>query len=120
MVASIKYSTKIFTEIDPAQKKKGKKTPRKVYIDAYDNIIAAMSGRRIFDRFGFNSLKKNPEPKQGHFLKQFKQWTYSPEVSDWVEVNGETTLTNYAPSPELAGLLKDSIIKSEFKKEGLL
>src|SRR6185369_10337679 len=39
---AIKYSTKIITEPDPLQKKKRKKGDGKIYVDAFDNIIAAM------------------------------------------------------------------------------
>ena len=111
MVEAIKYSTKIFTEIDPTQKRKGKKGQRKIYIDAYDNIIAALSARRIFDRFGFNLLKQNPEPKQIKFAKHQKKWKFSAEHADWLEDESELTLTNYIPQPELDVLLNEQIVK---------
>lgn len=111
MVEAIKYSTKIFTEIDPAQKQKGKKGQRKIYIDAYDNIIAALAGRRIFDRFGFNGPKQMPETKELKYLKHKKKWKYSAEYADWLEEEGALTLTNYVPPPQLNELLNDQIIK---------
>lgn len=53
LIETIKYGSKVFTE--PQNKgKKVKGMTAKIYANAIDNIIVAMKGRRIFDRFGFN------------------------------------------------------------------
>ena len=94
----------------PYKKKKGKKGDRKIYIDALDNIIAVMKGRRIFDRIGFNLPMGKPREKQVKFLKQFKEWVYVEEFSDWLELDGALNLTGYVASNELRSILKDSIL----------
>ena len=60
----IKYGSKIFTEPDAKRKNQYQKSDRDVYAEAFDNIFAAMKGRRIFDRFGFN-LPKTAVLKEG-------------------------------------------------------
>jgi len=58
LIEIIKYGSKIFTE--PDLKKKGNlKTPPKIYDRALDNILVAMKGKRIFERFGFNLPEKH-------------------------------------------------------------
>jgi len=52
-----KYGSKIFTEQDLDKKSNGK-IPRKIYVRALDNILSAMEGIRIFERFGFNLPRK--------------------------------------------------------------
>jgi hypothetical protein len=108
---AIKYTTKIFTKIDPKQK--GKKGERKIYIDALDNILAAMSRRRIFDRFGFNLPKQENEKFLPRKLKYFKEWEYLPDCSDWHEKEGVLTLTGYVAEENLKELLTNSIVKAK-------
>ena len=62
LIETIKYGSKIFTE--PDLKKKCKQTtPPMIYAHALDNILVAMKGIRIFERFGFN-LPQQPTKKQ--------------------------------------------------------
>ena len=51
LIEVMKYATKVFTEEDPGQKKKGQ--PRKIYVAALHEINKAMKGMRIFGAFGF-------------------------------------------------------------------
>ena len=107
---AIKYSTKIITEPDPLQKKKIKKGDGKIYVDAFDNIIAAMERRRIFERFGFNLPKQPKKKKNTRKLNNFKEWVYLPGFSDWQEVEGALTLTNYIAPLHLHNSLKEIIV----------
>ncbi len=91
----IKYGSKIFT-IPDVDKKSKKKTPAHVYASALDNILTAMKGRRIFDRFGFN-LPPKEIPKGGTItkLKQYDEWEFNATYTDWVSVYSGELLTNY-------------------------
>lgn len=62
MIEIIKYSTRVFTEPDPNSKKK-MKASHKIYMAAMYNIISAMKGHRLFDRFGFDLPKTSSEKK---------------------------------------------------------
>ena len=65
LIEIIKYGSKIFTE--PDLKKKGNlKTPPKIYARALDNILVAMKGKRIFERFGFNLPKQQKQTNKQH------------------------------------------------------
>ncbi len=79
----IKYSTKIFTEPDPNSKNK-KKASRKMYMAAMYNIISAMKGHRLFDRFGFN-LPKTTSKKESKMTKliDYDNWIYNSSQADW-------------------------------------
>ena len=60
----IKYGSKIFT--DPSMNKKAhSKISPYIYVAAFPNIIGAMSGHRIFERFGFNLLS-GPKNQKSH------------------------------------------------------
>jgi hypothetical protein len=112
LVEILKYSSKIFTDPDIEQSKRGNKSPLLICVEAYDTIISAMKGQRIFDRFGFNLP---PQPKKGTSIKalnQYKAWIYDLKYSDWLEIDGELTLSGYIAPDELRTLLKDSITSS--------
>jgi len=42
-------------------------------------------------------------------IVEFKEWFYSSTFTDWVEVEGELTLTGYSPPPELVNILANKI-----------
>jgi len=112
LVEILKYSSKIFTSPDVEQKKRGKNSPVVICIDAYDNIIAAMKKRRIFDRFGFNLLSREQKECKRKLLMHYKEWVYFSEYSDWIEIDGSNILSGYTAHDELRMLLKKSILKS--------
>ena len=107
LIEIIKYGSKIFTEVDLHKKANSKTTPY-VYVSALDNILTAMSGHRIFERFGFNlpaaqrtSFKQN--------ITQFDEWMYDPGLRDWQNVNSASVLSEYEPSPHLEDILLNRI-----------
>lgn len=79
-----------------------------IYISAFHNIIGAMSGHRVFDRFGFNLP---PGPKKGKLsvLTQYEKLVFMPELYDWVCVETSELLSGYQPSAELLGILGGNI-----------
>lgn len=66
----IKYATKTFTYKDVADQKLKIKTPRKIFIKAYHNIISAMKWKRIFDRFGFKLPKVEKQKSSLRLLNE--------------------------------------------------
>jgi hypothetical protein len=109
LVEILKYSSKIFTDPDIEQSKRGGKSPLLICVEAYDTIISAMKGQRIFDRFGFNLPHQSKKVTSISVLNQYKEWKYDLNYSDWLEVDGALTLSGYIAPIELRTLLKDSI-----------
>ena len=109
MIETIKYSAKILTEPDPRKEKKDK-GPRKVYISALNNILFALHGHHVFDRFGFNlPIKKvKPESRLTH-VTDFDSWAYDPSVSDWVNIETGGCLAGFIPEDEIASILRDGL-----------
>jgi len=105
LIELIKYGSKIFTE--PDLKMKGKQgVPRHIYTAALDNILVAMKGLRLFDRFGFDlhdTAKRPKEPSKA--LRRYKEWVFDPKLSDWVNSNTDEVLSGYCLPPDLAFLL---------------
>jgi plasmid rolling circle replication initiator protein Rep len=111
LVETIKYGSKIFTEPDMKKGKKSSKSPM-IYAFALDNIYAALSSKRLFDRFGFNLP---PQPK----LEPTKTTVYSPELfkystndADWINKENGECLSGYVSPPELEHLLNECINKN--------
>lgn len=109
MIETIKYSTKILTEPDP-RKKRPEKGPRKVYISALNNILFALSGHHVFDRFGFNLPVKKVKPTSSltHTI-DFEEWIYNPHLTDWVNPETGDRLTGYSPDSEIRSILQNGI-----------
>jgi hypothetical protein len=106
----IKYSTKIFTEFDPKNKRNPKvKKSFLIYAAAIDNIIAALKPHHVFDSFGFNlpPIKK----VSGNFTKLnvYQEWHFDLKKTDWLNVETYKPLSGYKPPPELAALLDYNI-----------
>ncbi len=78
LIETIKYGSKIFTEPD-LNKKSQLKTPPKIYACALDNILVAMKGKRIFERFCFNLPLQVINKNQSNSLKILKHG-YSPQT----------------------------------------
>lgn len=68
-----------------------------------------MKGRRVFDRFGFNLPPRQKQESKTQLLKNYKEWIFDSMVNDWVEIDGELTLSNYNPPRELTILLEKNI-----------
>ena len=69
-----------------------------------------MKGKRIFDRFGFNTEKKvvieitEPQP-----VTDYKQWEFNPKLSDWQNVATDEVLTGYKINHHLTAILTNCI-----------
>ena len=109
LIECVKYGSKIFTEPD-VNKKSKQKIPPHIYISALDNILTAMKGHRLFDRFGFNlpDTNKNKDVKFT-LLNQFDEWEYNPKQYDWINTETEKALSGYILPPELNLLLNYNI-----------
>ena len=110
LIEVIKYGSKIFTEPDLKQKSKGLGT--KIYAGALHNILNAMKGHRIFDRFGFN-LPKTSETSLSKVqtVIDYDKWVYIPKLRDWRNVNSDEVLSKYVAPPKLQYLLEQCIDK---------
>ncbi|MBL0235577.1 MAG: protein rep [Saprospiraceae bacterium] len=107
LVEIIKYGSKIFT--DPTMKKKAQsKISPYIYVAAFHNIIGAMSGHRIFERFGFNLPERTKETKIS-LITDYNQLVFVPEQFDWVSTETAELLTGYQPSDELITILAENI-----------
>lgn len=109
LIEVIKYGTKIFTE--PDLKKRAKETTSaQIYIKALNNILVAMKGKRIFDRFGFDLPKSHKEQKTpATLLTNFKEWQYEAKSSDWENVKTGELLSGYKIPTDLQALLENNI-----------
>ncbi len=108
MIEVIKYGTKTFSEPDRDKKLIGKRNP-KIYVAVLYNIVMAMKGKRIFERFGFNLPKTNTiKPKGGTIteVKHYIKWKYDLKLLDWVGEDTDGLLTNYLPDYRLYYLLE--------------
>lgn len=108
LVEIVKYSTKIFTEPDTI--KKTKNTSPDIYIAAYSNILVAMKGKRIFDRFGFNTTsKKIKHERTEQITSDYKEWEYTVKEQDWIDTSTQENLTGYKAPSQLNAILQNNI-----------
>jgi hypothetical protein len=108
LIETIKYGTKIFTE----PKEEGReriKGSAMIFVRAYYNIIEAMNGIRIFERFGINLPKKNIGHKPAFVTTDYEEWVYMPECWDWQNKENELLLTAFIPQKSLVNLLETNI-----------
>ena len=108
LIEVIKYGSKIFTEPD-VKKKKNSKIPPMIYAQALDNIFEAMSGYRLFDRFGFNLPKKQKVKINPSFISEFENFHYDAILKDWVNLDSGELLTQYTPTSQLDWLINHNI-----------
>lgn len=103
LIEVIKYGSKIFTEPDLKKKKSGNE---KVYAKALYNILMAMKGHRIFERFGFDLPKRKIE-SGGHFTisTDYERWIFESDRGNWINQITKETLTDYVAPFELKELL---------------
>lgn len=103
LIEVIKYGSKIFTEPDLKKKKTGNE---KVYAKALYNILMAMKGHRIFDRFGFNPPEKENETSANIALSsEYERWTFKSDRGNWINDSTKEALTSYVAPFELLELL---------------
>lgn len=107
LIETIKYGTKIFTEPDVKAASEG--SCRRVYVLALYNILEAMSGHRLFDRFGFNLPEIDDSKSEPKEVSDYESFTFTPYVLDWVNESTGEQLGKYVPAKELLGFLIDSI-----------
>ena len=104
----IKYGTKIFTPSDVDNKSLNLKGGN-IYAAAMYNIIAAMQGLRIFERFGFNLPKATKAAPGAKVAAEYSEWKYAWRFSDWLSTEDEQQLTGYIAPIPLVNLLKYNI-----------
>ncbi len=109
LIEIVKYGSKIFTE--PNRKKSDSKISAYIYVSALDNILSAMDGLRIFDRFGFNlPTELRPKPvRKTRVLFDFEKWVYYPKATDWLNNETGKLLSGYILGGELARILKNNL-----------
>jgi len=108
LIELIKYGSKIFTEPDLKKKSKQPLKPM-IYAYALDNILVAMKGKRIFERFGFNLPKQSFKKYTSKLIENFETWIFSSDASDWINQDTGETLSGYLPPLELSYLLNECI-----------
>jgi hypothetical protein len=107
LIEVVKYGSKIFT--DPTMKKKAKrKISPFIYVSAFHNIIGAMEGHRVFERFGFN-LPPSTKINKRTSLSDYELLIFDPQLFDWVSVETAALLTAYKPTCELMGILEENL-----------
>lgn len=107
----VKYGSKIFTEPD-LNKKSQAKTPPLIYANALYNILLAMKGHRLFDRFGFDLPEDTPKPEtKNQLANTYESWLYDPRLYDWVKPETDEVLSEYQLPPQLEFLLGSNINK---------
>ena len=108
LIEIIKYGSKIFTE--PDLKKKSQKTiPPMIYAKALDNILTAMKGRRIFERFGFQLPDQPRRENTQRFVEDFETYIFPSDGNDWVNPDTGEFLTGYLQPHKLTYLLNNCI-----------
>ncbi len=104
LIETIKYGSKIFTE--PDLKKKSKQSiPPMIYAYALDNILVAMKGKRIFDRFGFNLPPQSTKENISKLVENYETWLFYDDAADWINPKTGESLTGYLQPIELSYLL---------------
>lgn len=111
LIEIVKYGSKIFTEPDVNKKSKEKNSPL-LYVSALNNILKAMTGLRVFERFGFN-LSDQGESSSGKttVLNEYKEWEFDLKQADWINTDSGKVLSGYLAPAELMGLLENNIDK---------
>ncbi len=107
MIELVKYGSKVFTKIDPNDK--SKKADRRVYLVAHDNIIAAMKGLRVFDRFGFNLPKQEKTRHGSRVVKGVKVYDFKLENFAWLNILTDEFLVDYIPDFDVNDLRENKI-----------
>ena len=107
LVEVIKYGSKIFTSIENKTDAKIE-IPPKIYVKALHNILKAMNGLRLFDRFGFN-LPKQQKTSTTKILSDYDTLNYDVKNMDWIDTESELKLSNYNLPAELQNILNKNL-----------
>jgi hypothetical protein len=108
LIEKIKYGSKIFTEPD-LKKKSKQRIPPMIYAYALDNILVAMKGKRIFERFGFNLPPQASIEYTSKLVVNFETWVFPYDATDWINPKTGESLTGYLLPIELSYLLNECI-----------
>jgi len=108
LIETIKYGSKISTEPDLNKKSNDPKS-KIIYVYALDNILCAMKGHRIFDRFGFNLPKQEKRQVSYKFVQDYKEWIFDSTANDWIDYDSGECLTGYSLPVTLEYLLENNI-----------
>ena len=108
LIEIIKYGSKIFTYSD-MKKESITDNYYAIYISAFYNIMVAMRGRRIFERFGFNLPQPGPTNTEYTELEQCEKWIFNQRLYDCQDAKSEKSLSGYLPSSVLVDLLNNGI-----------
>jgi hypothetical protein len=109
LIEVIKYGTKVFT--DPLMRKKPpNRTSAFIYISALNNIIWALKGHRIFDRFGFDLPKGRTEKESTtKTLTEPDEWLFDSKMANWYNPETSELISDYSLPPELTLILTQNI-----------
>jgi hypothetical protein len=105
-----KYFTKmISSEYVKTKDGKVKKVPKGIYVQALDTIFCAMSGKRIFQPFGFKkTVDEDQLPEAENIslenLESSEKTTFLWLQSDWYEADTGEELTGYKPESYMVEL----------------
>jgi len=105
LVEVIKYGSNIITR----PKKDGKvilEIPPKIYARALHNILNAMKGIRLFDRFGFN-LQKQEKTTSTKILSDYDTFECDAKFMDWIDTESELRLSDSILPTELQEILNN-------------
>ncbi|NQU54372.1 MAG: hypothetical protein HQ522_17745 [Bacteroidetes bacterium] len=80
-----------------------------IYARALDNILVAMKGKRIFERFGFNLPRQPIYQPTTKLVENFETWLFPKDATDWVNPDTGETLSGYMQPIELSHLLNNCI-----------
>ena len=110
LIEVIKYSSKVFNE-PKTEEEKNKKIPPIIFVSALHNMICAMKGERIYDRFGFNLPKQNvTSDKKSIVTNEYKDWEFDPKKFDWINKDDSNQfLTGFVLTNELTAILENNI-----------
>lgn len=111
LIEIVKYGSKIFTEPD-LKKKSTQKNSAQIYVRSLDNILSAMKGLRIFERFGFNLPRSEKiEKVNSQVLENYEEWKYETKEVNWVNAETEKVISDYLPTSEEIFILENNINK---------
>jgi len=97
LIETIKYSTKIFTEVD-----NDKKGTTRIYIAAIHTIDKALAGHQLFRSFGFTLPKEaTREPKGTRAAVGVNLMCYDRKQANWINDETDEVLAPYFPDIDL-------------------
>jgi hypothetical protein len=109
LIEVLKYSTKVFTEID-VNKGRVEKSGQKIYIAAMHNIFRAMKGHRLFGKFGFKLPKEATKKKSKvSALLQYEEWKFKPDVGQYLNSETDEVFFDYILPNDIQYLLNNKI-----------